>query len=114
MDPIQFFKCLAEETRLKCVMLIQQEGELCVCELTAALQESQPKVSRHLAQLRECDLLLDRRQGQWIFYRINPKLPGWATQVITETVTGNAQFLKDSLKQLDRMGDRPDRKKACC
>lgn len=114
MDPIQFFKCLADETRLKSLLLIQQEGELCVCELTTALQESQPKVSRHLALLRECEVLSDRRQGQWVFYRINPALPAWAGKVLAETVSGNAAFLKTCRKQLDRMGDRPERGRACC
>jgi ArsR family transcriptional regulator len=109
MDPVQFYKCLAEDTRLKCLLLIQQEGELCVCELTAALQESQPKVSRHLAQLRECELLLDRRQGQWVFYRLNPALPAWATQVLQATLAGNAAFLKTCRTGLKRMRDRPQR-----
>ncbi|PLW69021.1 metalloregulator ArsR/SmtB family transcription factor [Pseudohalioglobus lutimaris] len=114
MNPVQFYKCLSDETRLRCLLLIQQEQELCVCELTAALEEIQPKVSRHLGQLRQCKLLLDRRQGQWIFYRINPDLPDWAKTVLSETLEGNESFLKANLKSLHRMGDRPERAKACC
>ena len=114
MDPVQFYKCLADATRLRCLMLIQHEQELCVCELTEALQEIQPKVSRHLGQLRQCELLLDRRQGQWVYYRINPALPAWAQQVLGETLQGNPEFLAQSLKDLQRMGDRPTRKQACC
>jgi ArsR family transcriptional regulator len=48
-----FFKMLADSTRLRCLLLMQAEGELCVCELTHALNLSQPKISRHLAHLRE-------------------------------------------------------------
>jgi ArsR family transcriptional regulator len=114
MDPLQFFKCLADETRLRCMLLIEHEGELCVCELTEALQDSQPKISRHLAQLRGCNLLIDRRQGQWIFYRINPGLPDWAQQVLTQTLSANAHYLKQSVKNLQDMGDRPERAQACC
>ena len=114
MNPVQFYKCLAEETRLKCLLLIQQEGELCVCELTEALQESQPKVSRHLAQLRACELLLDRRQGQWVFYQLNPALPDWAKRVLSETATGNVIFLKNCRDKLYLMGERPDRAMRCC
>ena len=44
-----FFRMLANSTRLRCLMLMQAEGELCVCELTHALNLSQPKISRHLA-----------------------------------------------------------------
>lgn len=114
MNPVQFFKCLADETRLTCVLLVQQEGELCVCELVAALQEIQPKISRHLAQLRECGLLLDRRQGQWVYYRLNPALPEWAKQVIQQSADGNEGFLKKPRKHLCQMANRPDNAAACC
>lgn len=114
MNPVQFYKCLADETRLRCLLLIEREQELCVCELTEALQEIQPKVSRHLAQLRKCNLLLDRRQGQWVFYRINPALPVWAKNVLAETLKSNESFLKENLRNLCRMGDRPDRARVCC
>ena len=114
MNPVQFYKCLADETRLKCILLIMHENELCVCELTEALQETQPKISRHLAQLRQCGLLMDRRQGKWIFYRINPALPEWSKKIITETTVSNTVFLKETLSQLRSMGGRPERMAACC
>lgn len=113
MDPLQFYKCLADDTRLRCMLLVEHEQELCVCELTEALQEVQPKVSRHLAQLRKCDILVDRRQGQWVFYRMNPALPDWAKNVITETLAANSAFLKENLKHLNRMGERPERIEVC-
>lgn len=114
MNPLSFYKCLADETRLRCLMLIEQEGELCVCELMAALDEIQPKISRHLAQLRKCQLLQDRRQGQWVFYRINPTLPEWARQVLRHTTQDNPQFIESNLDNLRRMGDRPERAQVCC
>ncbi|GGQ17728.1 metalloregulator ArsR/SmtB family transcription factor [Shewanella litoralis] len=114
ITPIQFFKCLADETRLRCLMLIQQEGELCVCELTEALQEIQPKISRHLAQLRKCGILVDRRQGQWIFYRINADLPQWAKAIFNEVTSQNSEFLDPNTTNLKRMGGRPERVKSCC
>lgn len=55
--PIQLFKILADETRLGIVLLLSELGELCVCDLCTALDQSQPKISRHLALLRECGLL---------------------------------------------------------
>lgn len=114
MSPVQFYKCLADETRLRCLLLLEHETELCVCELTEAIQEIQPKVSRHLALLRKCGLLSDRRQGQWVFYRINPALPAWTKAVLTETLKANKEFLGENLKQLSRMGGRPERARACC
>ena len=114
IDPIAFYKCLADETRLKSLIMIQLEGELCVCELMAALDETQPKVSRHLALLRQDQVLLDRRQGQWIYYRLNPDLPEWVKTVLLKTAEANKTFVANNLKNLCCMGDRPERKKACC
>jgi ArsR family transcriptional regulator, arsenate/arsenite/antimonite-responsive transcriptional repressor len=94
-------------------MLIEREDELCVCELTEALAESQPKVSRHLAQLRQCELLLDRKQGQWVYYRINPALPDWTKSVLHQTNEANKTYLKKNLVNLSRMGDRPNSAASC-
>lgn len=56
---------------------------VCVCEFTEQLNLSQPKISRHLALLRNLGVLLDQRQGQWVYYRLNPDLPVWANEVLT-------------------------------
>lgn len=114
MSPVTFYKCLSDDTRLRCLLLIADEGELCVCELTQALDVIQPKISRHLAQLRQCGLLTDRRQGQWVFYQISPELPEWAKTVLATTAEANRQFLAENLTKLEKMGDRPERKQACC
>ena len=53
LTPLQLFKNLSDETRLGIVLLLKEMGELCVCDLCAALDQSQPKISRHLAMLRE-------------------------------------------------------------
>lgn len=82
MELLQLHKALSDDTRLRCVQLIADQGELCVCDLTQALDTSQPKISRHLALLREVDLLIDRRQGQWVFYQLHPALPDWAQAII--------------------------------
>ncbi|MGZ8191702.1 MAG: metalloregulator ArsR/SmtB family transcription factor [Methylococcaceae bacterium] len=98
ITPTVFFKCLADETRLRCVTLLQKKGKLCVCELTAALDLSQPKISRHLAQLRQCGLLLDSREGQWVYYQINPQLPDWAFPMLDNALAAaetTGQFQQD-------------------
>ncbi|EPY7076139.1 TPA: metalloregulator ArsR/SmtB family transcription factor [Klebsiella pneumoniae] len=82
--PLQLFKNLADETRLGIVLLLKARGELCVCDLCTALAQSQPKISRHLAMLRESGLLLDRKQGKWVHYRLSPQMPDWAAQVIEQ------------------------------
>lgn len=109
---LNLFKALADETRLRCVLLIQLEGELCVCELMAALEEVQPKISRHLALLKQHQLLLDRRQGQWIYYRINPELPTWIKNLLTQVAESNAELVAENRTKLCCMDGRPIR--ACC
>jgi ArsR family transcriptional regulator len=71
---VRFFELLADPTRLSILDLLGSEGELCVCELVAALGSTQPKVSRHLAWLREAGLIADRRAGTWIYYRLEPRM----------------------------------------
>ena len=114
MTPTDLFKALADETRTRISLLIAREGELCVCELTCALGESQPKISRHLALLRSSGLLADRRQGQWIYYRLHPQLPQWALQVLAAAQQGNGLGLQDDAGRLAAMGERPLRQASCC
>lgn len=68
MLPVQLFKLLADETRTTIILLLREAGELCVCELCSVTNQSQPKVSRHIALLRDAGLVLDRREGKWIYY----------------------------------------------
>lgn len=95
MDHVQFFKCLSDETRLSIVMLIAENEEQCVCDLTDKLQVSQPKISRHLALLRSSGLLNDRRQSQWVYYSINPELPIWCHDILALLVNGSSSTSQD-------------------
>lgn len=111
--PTDLFKCLADETRTRATLLILEHGELCVCELMCALADSQPKISRHLAQLRTAGVLLDRRQGQWVYYRLNPDLPTWAREVLTTTLHANSSWLQADSTRLHTMDGRPVRATCC-
>ena len=113
--PAQFFKCLADDTRLRCVTLLQKEGKLCVCELTTALNLSQPKISRHLASLRQYGLLQDSREGQWVFYQINPELPDWTFPLLINVLAAveSTDIFQNDLKRLFKMVSRPDTALCC-
>ena len=67
---VTIFKALSDETRLRIVKLLEQ-GELCVCDIVAALDMVQPKVSFHLSALKEAGFLKDRKQGRWTHYSLN-------------------------------------------
>lgn len=107
MDLLNFHKCLADQTRLRTVLLIADKKELCVCELMSALQISQPKISRHLALLRQHGVLQDRRQGQWVFYRLNTQLPEWAFNSIQSALQSKPEFLAEDAGRLQRI-------ESCC
>ena len=66
----QLYKALADETRLRILALLLSEGELCVCDIIAALKLPQSTISRHLANLRKAEWVNDRRCGLWIYYSI--------------------------------------------
>lgn len=114
LTPPLLCKSLADETRARLVLLLAREGELCVCELVCALGESQPKISRHLAQLRACGLLADRRQGQWVYYRLHPDLPDWVHELLRLMLDSNRHWLAPQTRRLAEMGERPARSAACC
>ena len=66
------FKALSDVTRLRVLKLLEQ-GELCVCDIVAALDMVQPKVSFHLSTLKEAGFIKDRKQGKWIHYSLDDK-----------------------------------------
>ncbi len=107
--PAQLFKSLSDETRLRCLALLVQHGELCVCELTHALELPQPKISHHLANLRKSGLVIDRKNGLWIYYRLHPDLATWVTEILKISVNNikhTAPFYDDDVR-LMQMPDRP-------
>ena len=111
LNPDQFCKNLADETRARIALLVTAEKELCVCELTYALDEIQPKISRHLAQLRASRILADRRQGQWVFYHLHPDLPIWAVKILKLLGETHQEWLAENVRRLSAMNNRPQR---CC
>jgi ArsR family transcriptional regulator, arsenate/arsenite/antimonite-responsive transcriptional repressor len=82
------FELLADTTRRRILALLLEHREICVCRLVGALDLPQPKVSRHLAAMREAGLLVSRRKGTWILYRFDPQVPGWVMRVIAMMVEG--------------------------
>lgn len=107
-----FFYLLSDETRLRCLFLLKTKEELCVCDFTYALKIIQPKVSRHLAIMKKFNLLLDRRQGAWVYYKINPNLPIWVHQILsttTEYVSIGKPYSSD-IARINNFSQRP----SCC
>ena len=79
------FLALADKTRLRLLNLMR-EDEICVCYFTEALGESQPKISRHLAYLRNAGIVSARREGKWMNYKIEMPENSFAAQVLQDTL----------------------------
>ncbi|MCP9774907.1 winged helix-turn-helix transcriptional regulator [Cyanobium sp. HWJ4-Hawea] len=77
-------KALADPLRLQ-ILDALGPGERCVCDLTADLGLAQSKLSFHLKVLKDAGLLLDRQEGRWVFYQLQPQaigaLQGWLDQL---------------------------------
>jgi uncharacterized membrane protein YraQ (UPF0718 family) len=100
MDTQLMFDAVADATRRRILALLVKQGELCVCELTSALDDIQPKVSRHLGVLKEAGVVLARREGTWMFYRLEPSLPAWAATLLATLPEGATPEFKGDLKRL--------------
>jgi ArsR family transcriptional regulator len=121
-DILNIYKALSEETRLRVLKLLEH-GELCVCDIVAALDMIQPKVSFHLAVLKEAGLIKDRKQGKWTHYRIDDAdifkrflLLSTLERISTETVSEDIRRLKAFLEikhQKANVLSMPN-KTACC
>lgn len=93
MKPEKLFAALADRTRLRILNLLSA-GEVCVCYFVEILGESQPKISRHLATLRESGLVQSRRDGKWIHYSIAPDQPA-IVQAAIEELRSHPEFRRD-------------------
>ena len=100
----QFFKGLADETRLMILWLLMGKEELCVCDIMSVLRITQSKASRHLRYLYNLGLVTDRRDGLWMNYRLNvtPGSPeDKQLQLLSEMLAARpeAEVLKRRLEQ---------------
>lgn len=108
------FSALSDPIRLRSLALLANEGPLCVCELTHALQVTQPKISKHMATLRDAGLVRDRRDAQWVFYSIAHDLPPWVKDAVVAAVKGVAEgeLHTEDVERLKKMPVRPPRNRA--
>ena len=109
MESQGIFDVMGDPTRRRILALLVTEGELCVCELTAALDEIQPKVSRHLSVIREAGLVGVRRAGTWMFYQVAAKLPRWQQDMLDAMRDGAVPELAADRSRLKKMNSRPAR-----
>jgi len=101
---------IGDPTRRCMLALLAVEGEICVCEFAAALEEVQPSVSRHLAMLRDGGWITSRREGTWMHYRL-ARMPDWARTLLEAMVGGGVprEVLRTTRDRLAAFAGRPPR-----
>lgn len=70
LESWQGFRALSDPLRIRIVELLRSQ-EMCVCELCNELETSQSKLSFHLKNLKDAQLVIARQQGRWMYYRLN-------------------------------------------
>jgi ArsR family transcriptional regulator len=105
-DLALLFAALSDRTRLRLLNLMDG-WEVCVCYFVEILEQSQPKISRHLAYLRRAGVVAARREGKWMHYKIVVPSHAGAARILRETL---AVVREERAMQTDlaRLG------KACC
>ena len=92
-----YFKGLADENRLRILNLLFH-GELCGCDIQHVIGASQSTVSRHLSYLKNAGLVLDRREGYRVFYRLVPSVDREISELFAYLLKS---FAKDKLLKVD-------------
>lgn len=109
-----YFRTLADATRLRLAVLLAVNGETCVCELAAALDAPEFRVSRHLGIMRDRGLVEARRQGTWMHYRLaspRAKLEACLQNCFRDCLADHATVVTD-LQRLRQYRDR-ERARPC-
>ena len=102
----RFFQALGDNTRLRLLNLMGDQ-EICVCYFVEILDQPQPKISRHLAYLRNAGIVTTRREGKWMHYRIVMPPNEGAAKVLREIL----EWFKE---EKTMQSDRAKLSKACC
>jgi ArsR family transcriptional regulator, arsenate/arsenite/antimonite-responsive transcriptional repressor len=104
----RLFQALGDATRLRILGLLLA-GEICVCDIHETLRISQPKASRHLAYLRRAGLVVTRRQGLWVHYRLAD-----TSDAILSTIQRAVTHVLGHLEAVRRDAGRLQKKTGCC
>jgi ArsR family transcriptional regulator, arsenate/arsenite/antimonite-responsive transcriptional repressor len=102
------FQALADATRLRILGLLLT-GEVCVCDIHESLKISQPKASRHLAYLRRAGLVLARREGLWMYYRLAE-----SREPLVDTIRQAVTHTLGHVESIRRDAGRLQKKTGCC
>lgn len=105
MDNItQIYKALSEEIRLRIIMVLTH-GELCVCDLMEIFQETQSKISRHLAYLKHSGFVKSRRDETWMYYSLKEPMDKYIEAHISfmKEYMSDMELFKEDVKKMEEV-----------
>jgi ArsR family transcriptional regulator, arsenate/arsenite/antimonite-responsive transcriptional repressor len=105
-DTVKLLAALADPTRLRLLNLMDGR-EVCVCYFVEILKQAQPKISRHLAYLRNAGIVEARREGKWMHYRMERPLDAGGAAILDATLA-SFKANREMQNDLTRLGQ------ACC
>ena len=109
-DLVRLFAALADPTRLRLLNLMNGQ-EVCVCYFVEILKQGQPKISRHLAYLRNAGVVNARRDGKWMHYSIQWPEDDAAASILDVVLTSlkSDREMQTDLERLSRACCEPQR-----
>jgi ArsR family transcriptional regulator len=107
---IDFFKMLSDETRVRILVLLYHK-KLCVCQLCGIMDETQPKISKHLAKLRDMGFVKDERREQFIYYYIN--LDNKLFDGVIKDIVSNIEDYGRLKKDIEKIDNAEEYLKVC-
>ena len=91
-------KALADGSRLRVIMALTDNEELCVCQITEMLKLAAPAVSRHISVLQKAGLVKSRKDSRWVYYRLSESFPPTILKWLKDMLAGLDDIVKDRKK----------------
>jgi ArsR family transcriptional regulator, arsenate/arsenite/antimonite-responsive transcriptional repressor len=107
----RILKAMADENRIRILYLLNERNNLCVCEIREIIGLSQPTISSHLKILENNELIIFRKEGKWVNYKINPYLDTGIKKIVESILSMIRE--DDGIKKDKSRVNKVDRKKLC-
>lgn len=101
-------KALADGNRMRVIVALMENNELCVCQITEMLRLAIATVSRHMSVLQNARLVQSRKEGRWVFYRLVDSFPGLLRQWLMESLANAPEIKADRQNLMTILSTEPD------
>lgn len=92
---LEITKALADRNRLRIILMLSCNEELCVCQIADVLNITMPSVSRHMSKLSVARLIESRKEGRWIYYRLSEEFPFDLLDWLEENLSDSNEIQND-------------------